>query len=513
VKIVLVSPYSQLTTLGIRVLSSYLKRKGHSTRLVFMPDVVSMATNGVDFVGSYPDRVADQLAELCQNAGLIGFSLATNYFNKVGDLADRVREKVSVPVVWGGVHPTVSPEECLEHADYVCVGEGEEALLELADRLEGEERPLDVPNMMVSDGGRAVMNPLRPLISDLDSVPSPDYSLEDHHVMLGDEIVPLTEPLMRDFWTAGSNFDDAGSIIYETIWTRGCPYHCSFCINDYLLELYSGERFYRKRSVDHLMSELLSVREMYPWFNRLVFVDDCFAAVNLEDLRAFTERYREEIGLPFFCLLTEDYMIEKRLRPLLDAGLSRAEVGLQSASDQTNRLYKRQHFSPERLVERSSQLQSIAGGSCELTYDIILDNPFESVDSVMRTFEIAMRLPQPRKLQLFSLTYFPGTELHKKALEQGVIKDPRAHYLKEDHHRQARYVNFLFTLLNKGVPRWLLRVLSIRPLVRLLETPPLRFLFGLLGPLYHRFLRAVNTTGAKMRFALVLQRIRNRGRS
>ncbi|MBD3370567.1 radical SAM protein [Candidatus Fermentibacteria bacterium] len=512
-RIVLVSPYSQLTTLGIRVLSSYLKRKGHSTRLVFMPDVVSMATNGVDFVGNYPDRAVDQLVELCQDAGLVGFSLATNYFHKVGDLTDRVRERISVPVVWGGVHPTVSPEECLEHADYVCVGEGEEALLELAGRLEEEERPLDVPNMMVRKEGREVMNPLRPLISDLDSVPPPDYSLDDHHVLLGDEIVPLTELLMREFWTAGSNFDEADSVVYETIWTRGCPYHCSFCINDYLLELYQGERFYRKRSVEHLMSELVSMREMYPWFNRLVFVDDCFAAVKLDDLRAFTERYRDEIGLPFFCLLTEDYMIEKRLQPLLRAGLNRAEVGLQSASDRTNRLYKRGHFSPDQLVERSLELQRMTDGSCELTYDIILDNPFESVDSIIRTFEVAMRLPQPRKLQLFSLTYFPGTELHKKALEEGVIEDPRAHYLKEDHHREARYVNILFTLLNKGAPGWLLKVLSFRPLVKLMETPPLRFLIRLLNPLYHGLLKAMNTGGAKERFALILNRIHNRGRS
>lgn len=502
--VAIISPYVQLTSIGVRSISAYLKAHGHSTRLIFLPDVISTRDQGSDYAQPYPEGVAEQLVEVCRGADIVAFSLTTNYFYKVSELSRVIREKLSVPVVWGGVHPTIYPRECLEYADYVCVGEGEDALVELADRVEKGETPTDVNNMLTMVDGELVRNPLNPVIKDMDSLPHFDYSLDDHHVLLGKKIVPLDEPLLQIFWRGLMIFERPDEIIYETMWTRGCPYFCSFCINGYMLELYKGDRFFRTRSVDHLMEELTQITERFPWIDNIVFTDDCFTANPLHALQEFSERYKQEIDRPFFCLFTEDYMVEERLKPLTEAGMRMFEVGLQSADDRANKLYNRPHFSPERLLKRARRFNRATNAEISVVYDIILDNPYDDVDALHKTLRFAEKLPKPRWLHLFSLVFYPGIELHRRALKDGKIDDPRVHYMKDSHHRKARYINFLFTMLNKGVPAWFVRLLSFKPWLRLMESKPFRAFFDLFSPFYWKIVRSGRERWARHNFAGML---------
>lgn len=450
--------------------------------------------------------MVEAVAELCRDSDLVGVSVMTNYFFKAADLSDRLRERISAPVVWGGAHPTVAPVECLDHADLVCIGEGERPLLSILEKLEREEEPEGIPNVLTRKESDPASRELYPPIGDLDSLPFPDYSLEDHHVLLGDRMVELDEDLLRRFCKTASNFDRNDEVIYEAIASRGCPYHCSFCINNRYLSLYEGHRFFRRRSMENLVDELERIRRIYPWFNRIVLQDDCFTATSAEDIRRFSALYRDRVGQPFFFLLNSTTMDEERVKPLLDAGVHKLQVGIQSASRCTNdEIYDRSFFSAPQLLERARRTQEIYDGGILVTYDIILDNPFEDVDSILQTLKLAIDLPRPKLLQLFSLTLFPGTAILERALREGVIDSPRAHYVKEDHDRELRYVNLLFTLANKGYPDWLVRALAWRPLVGLLESGPMRKLLGLFGPLYRKMLRERTIRGFRERFGDVLE--------
>ena len=131
-KIVLISPYPDITSFGLRTISAHLRRHGHRTRLVFVPD--ALGDDLLYGVKRYEDHVLDELIELCRDADLIGITLMTNFFDGAVQITERLKSAgVKAPVIWGGVHPTIRPEESLEHADIVCVGDGEDALLELAD--------------------------------------------------------------------------------------------------------------------------------------------------------------------------------------------------------------------------------------------------------------------------------------------------------------------------------------------------------------------------------------------
>jgi len=133
-KVVLISLDREIMCIGVRLLSACLRRAGHETRVIFLPLRDSRRQNDAS-CPNYPQAVLDDVTELCQDADLVGLSLMTNQFLPAVAVTEHLKRELNVPVIWGGVHPTVSPEECLACADMVCIGEGEGTLIELADRL------------------------------------------------------------------------------------------------------------------------------------------------------------------------------------------------------------------------------------------------------------------------------------------------------------------------------------------------------------------------------------------
>jgi radical SAM superfamily enzyme YgiQ (UPF0313 family) len=483
-KIMLISPYLDITSLSTRQLSSYLKAGGHSVVQVFLPDLESMIENGIDFAKCYPDEVVEQVAKLADGFDLLGISLMTNYYIKMTHLTRGIKEKIDIPIIWGGIHPTVAPEECLDIADYICVGEGEAALQELADSLQAGIRPASVKNIWFRDEQGECRNPVREPISDLDEIPFPDYDIEDQYILVGRKVLPLSEDILKEMVRGRVHFNEPHHLIYETMWTRGCPHHCAYCINNYYRTLYSGFKTVRRRSVNNLIEEIRSIRERFPWFNRINFMDDDFASASNKQLMQFRDRYKKEINCPFFSLLSVLSSGEEKLSILFDAGLRRTEIGIQSLSPSTNRLYRREFFSMEKLLKLAATVKKIFSSDFSPTYDVILENPWENVDDVLITLRGVLELPRPFVLQLFSLTFFPGTAVFNKAMEDGIISGSDASHLKEDHDRDFSYLNFLFILVNKNIPNCIIRFLSWKPFAAVMESAPARWVLSFFSPLY-----------------------------
>ena len=134
-KVALISPYSEISVIGIRTVSAYLKENGISTRLVFLPMQKNYFSR--ENFRSYSSFVIEDLANLLCDFDLIGISLMTHYYDSVKDLTLKLKEKLpDKPFLWGGIHPTVAPDRYIEPADYLCIGEGELPTLELCKHLE-----------------------------------------------------------------------------------------------------------------------------------------------------------------------------------------------------------------------------------------------------------------------------------------------------------------------------------------------------------------------------------------
>ncbi|MHC4216438.1 MAG: cobalamin-dependent protein, partial [Planctomycetota bacterium] len=129
-KITLISPYATISAFGLRSISACLKGEGHDVKLIFLPK--KSATG-------YEEETLNELTPLVQGSHLIGISLMTNYFDNVIQLTQKLKQIGDTPIIWGGIHATIRPEECLNMADMVCLGEGEESILELTRKMQKGE--------------------------------------------------------------------------------------------------------------------------------------------------------------------------------------------------------------------------------------------------------------------------------------------------------------------------------------------------------------------------------------
>src|SRR5262249_34658507 len=148
-------------------------------------------------------------------------------------------------VIWGGIHAQTRPADCLQHADAVCLGEGEHVLAELTDRVSLGEGFTDLQGCWVkAPDGTIVRNPPRPLVPDIDVLPPADMT-SDNKYFLG-----------RNVWHDAARWD-ALAVSYDIMAVRGCPFECTFCIHNFTRKAADGLGTYvRRRSVDHVMEEL-----------------------------------------------------------------------------------------------------------------------------------------------------------------------------------------------------------------------------------------------------------------
>ena len=137
-KISLLSIYPDIQSFGIRTISSCLKREGHDVDLIFLSR---------EFRERFVKKTMDDLVKLTKESDLIGISLMSNFWDNAVQITKKLKENYNTPILWGGTHATVRPDECLDHADMVCIGEAEEALVELTRKMEKNHYYYDTKGM------------------------------------------------------------------------------------------------------------------------------------------------------------------------------------------------------------------------------------------------------------------------------------------------------------------------------------------------------------------------------
>src|SRR5262249_25920149 len=295
--------------MGVAQLSGELQRAGHQSITIFFKDYALapdderdqycqselggayVAARGKLVNGNlykpFSDTEYELLIDTLRRFGpdMIGFSLCSVPVREVGQVTERVRPAFpGVPIIWGGVGPTLEPERCLAWADMVCVGECDESIVEIAERLDAGASIVGVSNIWVKQAnGEIAKGPGRPLI-DVDRVALPDYATSPS-VWINDD---------RREWNV---YPHSLAPPYHIMTQRGCPYSCSFCIESWHQDQHGKSASLRRMSVDRVMEELHFAKERYRPLG-IMFYDDVFT-VNPRWLREFCPRYKEEIGIPF----------------------------------------------------------------------------------------------------------------------------------------------------------------------------------------------------------------------
>lgn len=470
--ITLISPYTDITAYPVRILSGFLKSKGVSTRIIFTPNIEydSFKTTPPP-QEIYSSRMISQLVKLCNDSSLIGFSFFSMDFYNVVYLTECLKKRLKVPVVWGGKHVSAKPEHALQYADMICIGEGEEALYELVEKVENKDDYSGVKNIWIKRNGELIKNPVRKAIEDLNLIPLPDYSFDEHYVynMRDDRIDPLTPETIGKYIPPES---PTGMLCYGTLFSRGCPYSCTYCFS--FKKMYTGQKYLRFRSIENLMQELELMKRKLPFIQMISLFDDNIFALNDDKIREFCKAYKERIDLPLvFVGYPTDVTVEK-LSCLVDAGLIRMHIGVQTGSARTRRLYKR-NIPNEAILNAATAMNKFKDNILP-SYDVIIDNPYENDEDLVETIKLLIKIPKPRDFSIFSLTFFPGTELYDKAKRDSILSDNDElnEYSKSYnsfYYRKKKYLNFIFLLVRKGVPGFIINILINKYVIFLLDRP------------------------------------------
>ncbi|MEI6126106.1 MAG: radical SAM protein [Pseudomonadota bacterium] len=419
-KIILLSLLPTTENFGIKYIHSYLLSKGHDSSVVFLPRHTEQALCAVtDFITAFkPDAV--------------GCGVMTYEAPFAQRLGAAIKKKFpDLPFIAGGIHPTINPEECLEYADIVCVGESEEAIFDFAEAFDKKLDWRKINNLVYRDNGTVVKNPLRPLIEDLDALPFPGHLPEKAYICHGKRIVALSMDLFRRY----TRYDGKA---YNVISSRGCPFSCSYCCNSFLSRLYESKKI-RKRSPGNVIQELKTVIDRFPDMILINIHDDCFLAQPADWHREFAEEYKKSIARPFIVRSTPLHLTEEKIALLKDAGLAWVTMGLQSGSENTNQNIFLRRVSNDKFLEATGLAKKYGVSGY---YDVILDNPFESDQDVIETLHVLKRVPKPFQLQLFSLTFYKGTDIYTMFKEK---------FGPEAQPEVRNYFGYKRTFLNKLV--------------------------------------------------------------
>ena len=429
-EITLITPCpADIAAYGVRSLSAYIKAHStHRVNLVLLPGGLEML-NPDDFASyQYPDYVLEQLTEICRNSGFIGLSFMTHYFDRTVSVTRHLKQ--SLPdshISWGGTHPTIKPEEALEYADSVCVGEAEESLLELIDKMDKGVDYRDTRNFWFKKSnqpGDYIVNDKRPLITNLDLIPPYDYDLEHQYLLdhLQGKIVPLDYETFRRASHVLPYFNNKLLKSYRTMTTRGCPHRCNYCSNSWMRDMYAPQSFLRFRSVDHFIKELVDIKQRFPFIEIIQFFDDTFFGQPIKRMEEFSHRYKAEVGLPFYCQASPGTMSEQKMELLLAAGMCYVEMGIQTGSDEMQLLYDRRQ-PREQVIQACKTINKFIDQLIPPTYHLIIDNPWESIKDIQQTISLMLEIPKPYNVVLSSLEYYPATALLEKAKAEGIITD------------------------------------------------------------------------------------------
>lgn len=323
------------------------------------------------------------------------FTSVSSQFIYVKELASLIKSKFqSIITVCGGIHPTLFPDCLLEtnELDGIFAGEGEYSFIEFLEKLKNNKNYLDVDNFGYVKDGEVVANRLKPLISNLDELPFPDRK---------------TYPFIDTLKATG---------YAPFIFSRGCPYNCTYCSNHAIAKVYGKvSNTPRYRSVEKSIQEIQEVINNFP-VKRIGIVDDIFG-LNKDWRKQFCGEYAKKIRVPFFCLLRVNVVDEEFISMLKDAGCYRISFGVESGNEYIRNKVMNRNINTEQIINAFSLAVKY---NLETNAINIIGTPGETEEMIWDTIKLNRKL-KPASSGVNIFYPYKGTKLGDKCFEQGMV--------------------------------------------------------------------------------------------
>ncbi len=375
--------------LGLLSIGTVLKQSGYDARIID-----PLVDKG------YMQTIGDNL----QDCLLVGVSVMTAGIGSALQISKFVKSiDKSIPVIWGGVHPTLLPEQTLanENIDYICWGEGEQTCLDLANALRSGLPVKGIEGLGFKDNGRTVVNKRLHFLNP-DDLPMPLYDL-----------LNMEKYLYRDLGTLTNVGGKVRVCVLNT--GLGCPYQCSFCYNTH------PSQRYRPKSLGRVLAEVDGIVSK---FNPDVIhiQDDLFFADKKRAMGFFDEYERRGYHFNWFALARvnyfgDNYLSEEYLERIKSHCLWLG-LGIESGNVAVR----------ERLRKDVSEtdiwqaVSILAKSKINTGYAFMVGMPGETKYEMIDTVEMILKIKRchPRGSFIYQLFRpYPGTQLFNEAVEEG----------------------------------------------------------------------------------------------
>ena len=428
--------YNDYESLGLEYISAVLKASNIKTDLIYKNLIDYYAfDSSKNLKEEFYKKIAREIIE--RNPDVLALSLLTDTFQINMGIAREVKKlNPEIKVFAGGVHASLLPELTLSYpqVDALCIGEGEYsslAYMENMDLINSGKTPC-IKGVVYKQKGRLVGNLTDYIINeDLDSLPIADKDL---------------------FYNA----DPSMKSHYFVQCSRGCPFVCSYCINDFRSSKVDGKRF-RHRTPERIIDELVSAKEKYS-FSFVVFVDECFG-IDPKWTSHFLSLYTEKLRIPFLVSVHPNLITPQLADLMKEANCWYIAMGVQSLNEEISKNVLKRFIRRERIAK---SIEIIRSRKITLQCDHIFGIPGENEKDMVEALTFYNE-HRPSLVSVYWLTYYPKAFITNYAKNIGFLSQRDIEDI--EHGRSAsgikkviKYhgINFWFNYFI-FFPKWFIR--------------------------------------------------------
>ncbi|MFC2092110.1 B12-binding domain-containing radical SAM protein [Elusimicrobiota bacterium] len=327
-----------------------------------------------------------------------GVSSLSGYTIKYGlEFSTYIKNNSDIPVVWGGIHPSIMPEQTVlnEYVDIVVEGEGEITFSELVHAIYTDSDLNNIQGIWYKDSGEVRKTGKRDFI-DMDNIPQLPYHLLDLDQYLA---------LYRGYKSV--NFQSS----------RGCNMNCGYCYNTAV-----NRRQWRTLSAQRTIQDIQDLVNKYPGIESVYFIDDNFF-IDLERSRRIMSGMKK-MNLTWYSqgadLKTFQKMDDGFLQELQDSNCIKLTLGVESGSTRIRKLMNKYGTAGDiiSLTERIRKYDMI------FYCDFMVGIPSETVDDIRETIDLLIRMrglnPNFRNSAFYVYMPYPGTPMYEYIKDSGL---------------------------------------------------------------------------------------------
>ena len=339
---------------------------------------------------------------------LIAASILEDAYEFCGTLLDAAKKHFTIPIVVGGITPTLSPNIVMEHPsiDMIIQGEGEVAFKELIIALKNKTPLSEVPNLWYKENGNVIRNKLMRYM-DMNELP---YQ-------------------RLDFWDKKHFLKPYDGVMYKCGFiemSRGCMHKCHYCWNRYAqIELPASDvgKYRRNKSVDTIIREVKELNKANN-FKLIMFTDDNFLGRSFSEMEEFYERWRKEIDIPYWHNTCIETLNEKNIPLLKKSKCVGIAIGMETGSE-----FIRRHVLLKGKMTNDMYYEGfkmMAKYKIRSTCNVMIGFPGEFEEDVFETIKMNKKIraidQELTSCAMSFVTPYAGTVIHNICLDLGLME-------------------------------------------------------------------------------------------